>query len=216
MSFISLRFIFLLYFFKKVKHLGGAKMRRTFFLAVLVLILPTLVSAAPYYNFTIFGNHNVPVMKLINNSSNGEMITAFQITIGDTRYNFDAVWQENYNIAGFTRISPDTNSGGGVRSNVVSYTFTGFDSSEYFQFEADVDIDNSNTGEDYRTVMFNNGGYSNAQLTVTFSTGFVSTQVLPDYTLGSNGDTYSIAVVPEPASFALLGLALSVFIRFKK
>lgn len=160
------------------------------------------------YTLVIGGNTNAPTLTLTNDAAGGITLTSIVLTIGDTTRNFDAILNENVGATGiaFTRIAP-SDGDGGLRSDFLEYTFTGFDSSETFQFDADVDIDNSNTIEDYRVVLFNNGAAANAVLTVNFGNGNTLTQTVADQTPGLSAYTFSqSAVAPEPGTLALLGL----------
>lgn len=190
-------------------------MKKTLFL-ICILFCIASINAVPSYEMLFSGSANVPTVKLTNTSTL-EQITEFTLTIGNTGYNFDALYQVVHNVGGYTLLSPDSNSGGGARSNVDHVTFTGFDPNEYFQFGTDIDIDNSDTGEDYRTVMFNNGSNPNAVLTVKFSNGETLTQTLPD--APASNTTFlltQVSPVPEPTTVFLLSLSLLGIAFFRK
>ncbi len=157
------------------------------------------------YEFQIFGNNNVPTVTLENLSSSAD-ITRFIMTIGNTVYNFDAAYHEVLTgITSFTRVSPDANDSGGVRSDQDEYTFVGFAPGGIFKFDTDVDRDNANTTENYRTVLFNNGAVPNSTLTVEFTGGWSLSGTLPDYS-GDPPYVFSqVQVIPLPASLWLVG-----------
>ena len=87
------------------------------------------------YTFEIFGDLNVPDVKLTNDST-VDSITQFTMTIGDTAYNFDAVYNiVNPSSIGYTLNTPDASSSGGVRSNIDDLTFTGLSFSPGDQYQ---------------------------------------------------------------------------------
>tara|TARA_B100000614_G_scaffold256414_1_gene274933 strand:- start:541 stop:1236 length:696 start_codon:yes stop_codon:yes gene_type:complete len=175
--------------------------------------------AAPIgYSLELSGNANVPTFTLTNQSVSAQ-ITSFTFTIGDGTRNFDSVVFQGGTdtTTGVTALNtPDSNSSGGLRSNIIDIDFGDFDPTEAVIFEADVDIGNSI--ENYRTVFFNNGAASNSLLTVFFADGAETTTLsmtLPDgnasnttFSFSQSGNLGGTAV-PEPASLGLLGAALA-------
>jgi hypothetical protein len=131
------------------------------------------------FTFTLNSNFNQPVVTLRNDSDPTILITGLNWSIGDTSKNFDASVMEAGPMT-FSQTSPDNNLNGGGRSNVVLYTFTGFDPGETFSFRVDIDRDNTDSTEDYRTVLFNNGAAANSTITVSFSTGSPIVFAIPD------------------------------------
>ena len=187
---------------------------RMFFSAMVLTFLATASAQAVSVGYTLnlSGNVNVPTVKLTNDSSS-DLITAFSMTIGRLDKNFDAAYLEVPPPGVFSAnlVTPDANSGGGARSNIVTYDpFVGFDPGETFQFGADVDKDHSDSVENYKTVLFNNGVHPNSVITVTFSGGTILSQTLPDEGIKSSY-TFSQSqsqVIPEPSTFILLGFGL--------
>lgn len=176
------------------------------------------------YQFDIFGNDtNVPNMTLQNNSAI-ETITGLSMTIGATNYNFDAVYFLAPSPGGTIGVvQGDGNASGGTRVDQFVVSFTSLDPSETAAWRVDVDIDNANTVENFRTVFFHNGASPNSVLSVTFSDGTVLSQTLADQ--GSATDdrfTYtqsqSPAAVPLPAGLPLAatGLAALGLIRRRR
>lgn len=182
---------------------------------------------------------------LINTSATAS-IQSIQLSIGDTRYNFDSV-RFGANANG-TVYYGDTGEGG-ARTKNLSLGFKGFTSQKavWFELDIDQDINNNNSGHvaDYRYVLFNNGVANNATITVRFTDGTVLTQaildrggmgprsvspyqrlamVAPDYPDnggGSNGGGSSMdpSPVPLPAALPLMlgGLfGLGLFARRRK
>jgi hypothetical protein len=188
------------------------RLRRKQILALLLSLLIAIFLASEAlayqtgYEFQIYGNTNVPTVSLENLSTLAD-ITEFTMTIGNTAYNFDSASNVVVgSVDSYALVTPDTNSSGGVRSNFVNYTFSGFDPGEVFKFDTDVDRDNSNTSENYTKVLFNNGAAPNSQLTVVFSDGSTLIGTLPDY---SGGAPYVYSqVVPLPPAVLLLGSSL--------
>lgn len=129
--------------------------------------------AAPFhYQFKISGDPNEPSFTVTNLSDSASLI-GLSFTIGDTTRNWDSIHSFTMsNVAGAPLAasleSPDQTNGG-VRSDEIRMGFTGFDRADSFTFTGDIDLDNSDTAEDYRTVLFSNGPGGNAVLNVTFS-----------------------------------------------
>jgi len=125
---------------------------------------------------------HVPIFELTNTSTNDWAdIIGFEFTIGDTDYNFDhlgVVGRDNLpefstdlnNDGSYPDNQPD-NYDGFVRSDYISFEFTGFDKGDAFVFMADVDIDSAlepGSVEDFREVFWGNGPAPNSEITVTF------------------------------------------------
>lgn len=172
-------------------------------------------AATTGFDMTITGNNNVPTMTLTNSGDTGQ-ISGFDISIGDTAYNFDALYLEQVLLGSFsfTRTSGDANDRGGTRVDQGSYTFLGFDPGEQFLLRLDIDIDNSNTVEDYQLRMLPGGS-----LTVFFDGGLTNSLTV-DLTpgTGNNSEPYSYSasvadnpVVPLPAGGVLLLAGLASF-----
>ncbi len=130
------------------------------------------LAASPNASFIVefSGNKNTPTVKVINKSRT--RVTKVVLTIGNTAKNFDTSYTTT------ARINPPTGgtavlASGDRRRNKVVFTVTNFDYNEEFSFVVDIDKDSSDSGEDYRKVLFNNGtgGANNAILTVTTSVG---------------------------------------------
>lgn len=189
--------------------------------ATMIAIGSSAATAGPIgFSYAISGDVNVPTFALTNQSDTAQ-ITGYTLTIGDTAFNFDGVNNSSQGYTtgsgSFTLNFPDTNLSGGIRSDLVSYAFTGFDPTEVFSHDADVDPDNSDVAIDFRDVLFNNGSADNAVLTVSFldagiagdlSLVFDDGPELSSYLLtasGSIGDT----PVPEPGMLALFGIGFA-------
>jgi hypothetical protein len=134
---------------------------------------------------------NQPWMKITNNSTS-ESIAGFELTIGDESYNFDAVAAISNKSLGINEIliEPDFNFEGGHRSDQVTYQFSGFEPGKFFQaVDIDFDLDNTDSSEDYRQILFDlNGSDSsdNSEIKVTFSDGRILEGKLPDFAQNSD------------------------------
>ncbi|MEM8913598.1 MAG: hypothetical protein AAGC97_17705, partial [Planctomycetota bacterium] len=100
----------------------------------------------------------------------------------------------------------------GIRTDDVSLQFSGFGQNDRFQFQVDIDLDSSNTAEDFRTVYFNNGVAPNARITVTFQAGAEAGTLsidLPDDPLVGDPQVFDFSAsgattsIPEPSSIAV-------------
>lgn len=124
---------------------------------------------------------NVPLFSLTNT---GPLpIIGLTITIGDSAYNFDAVLPAAGTSPGITPtlVTPDTDGFGGISSDQVVFTYTGFTNGLTHTFDADIDLDGQTSGgPDFRTVLFNNGAAPNSMVTVTFQGGGTLTVTMSD------------------------------------
>ena len=144
---------------------------------------------------------HLPIFTLTNTSTNDWAdITSFKFTIGDTIFNFDhlgdgvvvptGLFTNDLNGDGsFSNSVPD-NQNNALRSDFIYYEFSGFDKGDVFTFMSDVDYNSLNTGEDFRTIFWDNGEALNSAITVTF--------------------------IPEPATLSLLGLGSLVLLRKRR
>lgn len=161
------------------------------------------------YTLKLSGDHDIPTMRLTNDSAAAK-IDAFSLTIGDTDFNYNEV-ENRDGTGGPDSIAQDSPSIGD-RSDVVKFTFSGFEPSEYFQFDVDIDEDSSETIEDYRQVLFDLDGSEssdNALSTVTFSDGQELSGRLLDFA-SNDSDTYVFSqstAIPLPGA-GMMGLAL--------
>lgn len=150
----------------------------------------TRPSVGSDYNSTA-GGFNVPQIALTNASDAGVLLTGFSLTVGDTTFNFDFVRDEVASTGVVPQlVSPDRVNEGGVRSNVLAYTFTGFQVGSTFNFEADLDPDGGSPTTDFRQILFNSS--PSAVATFTFSQGAPLSVTLAGAT-GLSSYTFSVA-----------------------
>ena len=167
------------------------------------------------YVLDVFGNTNVPTFELINTSDSAN-IESFSMTIGDTSRNFDFATVTGSTGITFMQNGPDTVDDG-VRSNLVDFTFSsGFAPGSTFSFDADLDVDNSNTAEDYRSVMFNNGGAPNSIIEVEFFGELTLSQEMPDASFLSSYSFSQSEVIPGPAIAPLVFGLVAAFVTVRR
>ncbi len=170
---------------------------------------------------------------VLTNTSDSALITKFELTIGDTSYNFDAVMfvipNPNVQVTSFT---PDMIQGG-VRGDELTVDFNGFSPGDQFGVRTDVDrdADNGLSFTNFRAALVGAADPANrAHVKVTFSDGTVLTDILspfdgsgnttvltssfrcgPQVSMGSLEKTNS-TVVPEPSALLLAALGASASI----
>ncbi|MEO0412138.1 MAG: PEP-CTERM sorting domain-containing protein [Pseudomonadota bacterium] len=159
----------------------------------------------PIFN-TANGVNNVPDIQLenISDPGTGRRITDFKLSIGDIDFAFDFVREESAIGDGgapliATLVTPDLNNDN-TGMDFVEYDFMGFDPSEIFQFEVDVDNDDGTFLQDYRDILF-----PTSVAMVTFSNGTVLSQTLIADTSQDGYRFRQTVDVPEPSTLALFG-----------
>jgi hypothetical protein len=175
------------------------------------------------------GNFDAPILRIANVSTGGAAtLTKFRITVGDTAFNWDRTYVNAFLGASTrTRVTPNDNTNGGLRSDVLEWNFTGLDVGERVDLGGELDADAAVGGEsaaNFRTVLWNNGTLTpNALVTVHFLSGGVTTiqnLTLPDQTtLANNGHTFVFGTpIPEPGTMATFaaGIAAIVISRFRR
>ena len=202
-------------------------------LAALALTGATTAMAAPAdysYTLTIDGTQknawNAPTFSLANTGNVG--IKDFFFSIGDNRYNFDAILPSADNPISFQSNLDATN--GGDRAEYVEFAFDGFDPGAVFEFIADVDPDNmSGLGEKVdNPVFFNNGdNILNSLVGVIFEDGKSLSMRLGDFDLAALNNVVTVNqdgalckpgqphVIPTPAA-AMAGMGLLGLVGLKR
>lgn len=176
-----------------------------------------------------------PYFEITNTSTDTTAaITHFRIAIDPTRpYNFDTVFYVEsspgitYTINGLDTIQ------GGLRSDYIDLTFSGFTADKFFRFRSDIDNDTGNINyyTDYRKVLTDAGGFSastNALVNVDMSNGAsFSNRIGAGQLMGPYYDATAImmehqmdmvqpyvigngSVIPEPTSWLAIGSLIGV------
>lgn len=171
-------------------------------------------AAATTTGFTLDfrGNGNTPTLALTNIGTLGD-ITGFTLSLGDTTRNFDTAFFTTPLVGDFSfTLDPnlDTNGGGGLRADALSFTFSDFNPNEVFETRVDVDLDNSNTIENYVDSLLPGGS-----IVVNFAGGLTDSLFLdltrPDgeeeqatYSYTAQVTVQQPSAVPLPAGLPLL------------
>ena len=172
-----------------------------------------------------------------NGGDGNAQLTTFSMTIGDTSQTFD--WSRLVSASpgvGVTLVTPDTKDNH-LKSDVITYNFTGFTPGKEIIFHIDIDPDlaTANPFTDYRQVLFTLNGGSNTAGNSETSGVFVdnghtiNVGPTPWNNPIDNGPTVfgmqfvshymddhvtsyltgNVAAVPEPSTFALAGIGLA-------
>lgn len=171
----------------------------------------TASAATTGFSLSIGGSDNIPTLVVTNTGDSGD-ISGLTLSIGDTAYNFDAAYNTSSvgSVLATLDAALDTNDSGGLRSNTAVFTFSSFNPTDSFTFDVDVDVDNSDTGENYQLRMLPGGS-----MTVNFTGGEIGSLFVDlTPTTGNNSEPYSYAAsftpapVPLPAGLPLMLTAL--------
>lgn len=185
--------------------------------AVLALGAGSATAATTGFNLELSGKANAPHMTLTNTSTSATL-DWFSFTIGDTTYNYDAVYDIVGPAGGAVNIDTgDQRTRGSGRFDQIDLSFTGFDAGESAIWRVDVDLDDVDSKEQFWSVLFNNGSALNAVFTAGFSDQSVLSVTAPDaqpgpdtYTFAANANA-RIGAVPLPAGLPMLAGALGIF-----
>ncbi len=161
----------------------------------------------------------------LDNTSDTATIDALSLTIGDASFNFDLAAALGV-TPNATLVAPDAVDGG-VRSDVLQFTFVGFGPGLAFDASLGVDTDGGAPSPGLSGVLFNNGAATNAQLSLVFSNGFILDFVLPDTQAGPDPDGLACPTdgsclfatgfaVPEPALALLLAGAFAALVARRR
>jgi hypothetical protein len=151
---------------------------------------------------------NVTEFRLVNVSNDGSLITGTSLTIGDTSYLFDNVYEDYELFSGGNGTQAATllvgsRDDNNVGTDVFEYGFGQFLPSVIFRGQFDIDQDVGAFQADARTVLFNNGDSPNAIWTVSFSDGTVASLTLQDGAV--DGDSYTFTIPATSTAIGLLG-----------
>ncbi len=183
--------------------------------ACLVASPALAMPVAGAFSLGISGNGNTPTLELTNTGAVD--ITSFSMSIGDTGYNIDEIYTISSSSGTFTSaVILGDQAQSGIRVDIFGIAFTGFGPGDIARWSVDVDVDSSNSSEDYRSVFFNNGAQPNSVITVAFADLSSAVFTLPDdldgldasYLFSAEAESSS-TVVPLPAALPLMGAALA-------
>lgn len=220
---------------------------RMFFVAAAAAVVVSASPAAALtvgYTLQISGdspaNNNVPRIILTNTSGPDVELLRFQVTIGNTSFNFDEV----YDFADAVGDAPVAPPGGtflvntavsdteqaGVRTDIAGVIFTDFDPGETASFRVDIDRDSTNSTENWRTVMA--GASSPAVASALFSVPFLANPFQLQITLDSGSIVGSVGTweaaaqlrdpnapstaIPVPAALPLMGLGVAALAGLRR
>lgn len=177
------------------------------------------------------GQQDFPNFILSNESEAGVEITHFNMTIGDTSYNFDRFYQHN-DTGFFTPTNPGSGNApisnlgtdnGGDRFDEIDISYFGFVAGTESNFRVEFDPDNTNDTVNPREILFNNGtGVPNSVITVSFRLNGVDKDLeytIPELPIEGDDDNiynffasieYQVSEVPLPASLPLFGAGLAI------
>lgn len=189
-------------------------MRGSLFLGA--ILLTGSISAAQFTFERTAAQPELNRLTLVNDDVN--FIAGFTLTIGDIGKNFDSLTIINADSGIVPSLVTPDGVNAGVRSDLLSINFLGFELGKSIVMKADIDGDTGSQTVDWQTTLFNNGDAANAILTVTWSDGITSSLVLPDEAGRDPMIPYHVSVphvsVPEPVSILLLALGVvSIFFR---
>jgi hypothetical protein len=199
-------------------RIGSSLFKQLIFASAIVTTSNSVYATPIPVSFDLqIANRSTAIFRLTNTSSSAQ-ITGFSATIGDTSKNFDLVsnvgaFTDTGATLAWTLINPDMQQDN-VRSDIVDWSFTGFDPGDRFDFNADIDDDTlGNTNELFDQVLFNNGALPNSVISVQFTDGGVVGSVnmtLPDVTpTQTRYDFSATGHIPEPATLFLVATGIA-------
>jgi len=181
------------------------------------------------FKFTIsLGNPDNPTLRLTNTSSDNIQLVDFLMTIGDTAYYFDAIdgayaQKDPAGDMSSSLVIGDDTSQDLTGTDLFEFLFTGFDPNDIARFYSEIDQDGINSGEDCRSIFFNNGTVDNSMVRVLFSSGtklYPLSITLPD---GPENASYyeftasqELPTVPIPGAVWLLGSGLIGLVAMRR
>ena len=160
---------------------------------------------------------NTTLFTLTNNSAPGVSLLDVTITIGDTQFLFDQLYQRVELFTGGDGTQTATLTVGdrlddGIGDDLFTYGFVNFTQGVTFRGQWDIDFDNGAFDVDARTVLFNNGAASNAVASFTFSDGTSIAYTFPDLPVQNQ---YTI-VIPGSSTAGVMLAGFGVLVRRRR
>jgi hypothetical protein len=190
---------------------------------VAVITAAVVTPASAGFELTIDGSDsfNAPLIELENTRTDDVALERFGMTIGDMAYNFDRITDPDDTDKALSKV--DIEQGDFPDDvNRVNKFLLKFDPAltqkQSISWIVDIDEDDQNTNENFRSVLFNNGAEKdNAVATAYFGDGTELSLELPNGQTGLDSYNYS-AVMPLPAALPLFagGLAGVAFVARRR
>ncbi|WP_339949805.1 hypothetical protein [uncultured Albimonas sp.] len=140
------------------------------FLAAL-LPVPLWAASVSLTVTTLSASADHPAILVENRSEDGARLLALNLSVGDTRFNFDRVTnRRRFGVSSATLTKGGTGQAG-QRTDAIAFAFSGFDPGDSFSFRVELDPDGGSGTVDFRSIFFGNdgdGAVPNATMTALF------------------------------------------------